>query len=114
MEPVVLKRRRKPRGQWRSHYTRYPYLKRPDVTGRWVLDKSREWRFQAVPDPGQAVMQGDGNFVIYDSGGTPLAWTATEGNPGAYLTVQPDGNVVVYTATAPNAAIWYSNGAGCL
>ena len=60
--------------------------------------------------PGQAVMQGDGNFVIYDNSGTPLWWTATEYSPGAYLVVQPDGNVVVYTASAPNAAIWNSNG----
>jgi len=72
------------------------------------------WSCTNGTSPGQAVMQGDGNFVIYDSGGTPLAWTATEGNPGAYLTVQPDGNVVIYTPTAPNASIWYSNGAGCL
>ncbi len=44
-----------------------------------------------------AIMQRDGNFVVYDSAGRP-AW-ATDTNPnGSTLAVQNDGNVVVYTA----------------
>jgi hypothetical protein len=43
----------------------------------------------------QAIMQTDGNFVIY---GFPDAlWsTNTGGDPGAYLILQDDGNLVVY------------------
>ena len=43
-----------------------------------------------------AVMQGDGNFVAYD--GATARWsTGTHGNYGAYLNVQDDSNIVVYT-----------------
>jgi hypothetical protein len=44
----------------------------------------------------QAVMQGDGNFVMYGPGGAYIWDTATDGHPGAYLIVQDDGNVVIY------------------
>ena len=40
-------------------------------------------------------MQSDGNAVLY-SGGTPLWWTRTHGNPGSFIVVQSDGNLVVY------------------
>ena len=54
--------------------------------------------------PGQAIVQSDGNFVIYDAAGSAL-WTAgTAGNPGAYLRIQDDGNVVIYDANAQS--IW--------
>src|SRR5215208_92052 len=29
--------------------------------------------------PGEAVMQGDGNFVVYNAEGTPLWWSGTAG-----------------------------------
>jgi hypothetical protein len=45
---------------------------------------------------GHAAMQGDGNFVVYDGGGSPLRASNTAGYPGAWLAVQNDGNVVVY------------------
>ena len=44
-----------------------------------------------------AVMQQDGNFVLYNTDGDPLFATGTEGNIGATLFVQDDGNVVIYT-----------------
>ena len=47
---------------------------------------------------------GDGNFVVYDSGGRPLWHSGTQGNPGAYLVVQNDGNGVIYHAGG--AWIW--------
>jgi hypothetical protein len=34
-----------------------------------------------------ALMQGDGNLVLFDVNGNPLWWTGTQGNPNAYLTV---------------------------
>jgi hypothetical protein len=55
----------------------------------------------------EAVMQDDGNFVVYDiQDGFPIpVWsTNTSGNPGAYLNVQDDGNMVIYSAS--NAVLW--------
>jgi hypothetical protein len=57
--------------------------------------------------PARAVMQGDGNFVIYDLAQNPVAplWaTHTDGNSGAYLQVQSDGNLVIYSASS--AVLW--------
>jgi hypothetical protein len=45
---------------------------------------------------GQALMQADGNFVVYDAQGTGLWASATPGNPNARLVLQNDGNGVVY------------------
>lgn len=42
------------------------------------------------------VMQGDGNLVIYDGGGTALWASDTDGNPGGFLVLQGDGNLVIY------------------
>lgn len=42
---------------------------------------------------GVATMQGDGNFVVYDSGGGAVWHTYSNGNPGAYLAVQDDSNL---------------------
>lgn len=66
--------------------------------------------------PYVAVMQGDGNFVVY-RGATPSAgnavWaTNTAGPVGQYVAVmQNDGNFVVYRGTTPSAgnAIWATN-----
>lgn len=53
-----------------------------------------------------AVVQDDGNFVLYSASGS-LAWeSGSSGNPGARLVVQPDRNVVVY-GSGGNAA-WAS------
>ena len=49
-------------------------------------------------------MQSDGNFVIYGPNGALWA-TNTSGNPGAYLVVQGDGNLVVYKPVP----IWATN-----
>jgi NlpC/P60 family protein len=51
------------------------------------------------------VMQSDGNLVVYDSANQPLWHSHTNGNPGAYLAVQTDGNVVVYLGSR---AAWNS------
>ncbi|HEV2060317.1 MAG TPA: hypothetical protein VGR11_13255 [Solirubrobacteraceae bacterium] len=44
----------------------------------------------------RAVMQGDGNFVLYHQGWTPLWSSGTYGNPGSYIVMQNDGNLVIY------------------
>ena len=57
----------------------------------------------------RATMQGDGNFVVYTSSGTPVWASNTAGNNGASLLVQNDGNVVIYSTSG--AALW-STGTG--
>jgi len=56
---------------------------------------------------GSAIMQTDGNFVVYDQSGNAVFAAGTDGNPGSRLVVQNDGNVVIY---APDGtALWATN-----
>jgi hypothetical protein len=61
----------------------------------------------------QAVMQPDGNFVVYGVGHV-AEWSTQTGGTGTgnYLKMQADGNLVVYTAA--NVAVWnsHTNGTG--
>ena len=53
-----------------------------------------------------ALMQDDGNFVIYN--GSRAIWASnTWGHPGAYLELQDDRNLVIYDAN--RHALWASN-----
>lgn len=54
--------------------------------------------------PAGVYMQTDGNFVAYDDLWTPVAASDTYGNPGAYLNIQDDGNVVNYSTSG--TALW--------
>lgn len=56
---------------------------------------------------GSCVMQGDGNFVIYDQGNNPVWSSNTWQHPGSRLVVQNDGNVVMYSPDG--AAVWATN-----
>jgi hypothetical protein len=58
----------------------------------------------------RAIMQGDGNFVLYTSAGTTVWSSGTSGDSGASLDVQNDGNVVIYGATG--TALWSTGTAG--
>ena len=50
-------------------------------------------------------MQSDGNLVIYDATRSTALWAShTAGHPGAFLAVQEDGNVVIYSNA--HAPIW--------
>ena len=51
-----------------------------------------------------AIMQGDGNFVLYGDAGA-LWHTSTHGKTGAWLIVQNDGNLVIYGS---GGALWNS------
>ncbi len=56
-----------------------------------------------------AIMQYDGNFVVYYNSpiGRVVVWhTYTAGNSGAFLALQQDGNLVVYSEKSK--AIWYT------
>jgi len=60
--------------------------------------------------PREFVMQTDGNLVLYSTDGVARWASNTWKNPGAFLNVQDDGNLVVYragsrTETADNA-LW--------
>ena len=52
------------------------------------------------------VMQGDGNLVLYQNGGSALWSTSTHGNSGAWAAMQTDGNLVVYSSGG--SALWAS------
>jgi hypothetical protein len=65
-----------------------------------------------VASPGRkAVMQSDGNFVVYNADGSP-AWATGSNNPDpkTRIVMQNDGNLVVYNTTG--AALWSSGTAG--
>ena len=50
-------------------------------------------------------MQTDGNFVVY-TGANQAVWASgTQGNPGSYVLIQNDGNLVVYKGNQP---LWNS------
>lgn len=57
-----------------------------------------------------AVMQADGNFVIYRNDGLPIWSTNTTGLGGVRMTMQADGNLVLYDAN--NNARWQSGTQG--
>jgi len=54
-----------------------------------------------------AIMQADGNFVIYDSTGAGIWSSGTPSHSGAYLAVQNDGNVVIYSSVG--VPLWATN-----
>lgn len=50
----------------------------------------------------RAIMQGDGNFVVYDKSGKVRWSSGTYGNPGAFFAFQTDGNLCVYAQDGRN------------
>ncbi len=52
-------------------------------------------------------MQEDGNLALCAPDGSCRWASGTDGNPGAWLTLQDDGNLVIYAGTGP--ALWASN-----
>lgn len=59
---------------------------------------------------GEALMQGDGNFVVYDATGTADWTSGTANHSGAKLDLQNDGNLVVRSSSG--TALWASNTSG--
>lgn len=51
----------------------------------------------------RALMQPDGNLVVYSQSNQALWSSQTQGNPGARLVLQTDGNMVIYNGSTP---IW--------
>jgi hypothetical protein len=86
------------------------------ATGSWNCDGFGNQLLSDCTGVNTLTMQSDGNLVLsdYDLFGNPgIYWdSATGGNPGAFLNVQDDGNLVVYqygsTTETANNALWAS------
>lgn len=71
---------------------------------------------QKIESPNQAyrfTMQSDGNAVVYNNASGKACWsTQTNGRPGSYIYMQPDGNLVVYPAGVGmgGSPYWYASG----
>ena len=61
------------------------------------------WCSETVARGVRAVMQTDGNLVVYDAGGGARFNSMTENHPGSYLAVQDNGKIVIYDGVNP---IW--------
>jgi CHAP domain len=56
-----------------------------------------------------AIMQTDGNLVVYASGGSPYLWASwTQNHANAYLVLQNEGNAVIYPSGG-GTALWSSS-----
>jgi hypothetical protein len=78
-------------------YTGWPGTPSP------IWASNTEWLAPAMR-PTHAVMQNDGNFVLYNNTGVPAFATATDGHPGSYIVIQDDRNLVVYDPN--NKPLW--------
>jgi hypothetical protein len=58
----------------------------------------------------KAIMQGDGNFVLYTAAGAAVWASNTPNNPGASITLQNDGNLVIHSSSG--AVVWQTNTGG--
>ncbi|MEW2255310.1 hypothetical protein [Streptomyces sp. NPDC047869] len=71
-------------------------------------DRQLLWETGTAGHPGaRAIMQDDGNLVVYSADGGVLWASGTEGHPGARLEVQSDANVVVHDADG--RPLWSNN-----
>ena len=71
--------------------------------GSYIWTTASDWA-----SAGRAVMQDDGNFVIYDANGGYVWDSHTDGHPGAYLVVHSDGDLLIYSASG--AVLWERSG----
>ncbi|KAJ3499586.1 hypothetical protein NLG97_g201 [Lecanicillium saksenae] len=73
-------------------------------TGSTALWTSQTAGRYAVQD---VIMQGDGNFVMYDNSGHPIwsSGSATQDAISPYIQIQDDGNLVVYAIHS----LWATN-----
>jgi RHS repeat-associated protein len=72
------------------------------ASGKCIVSPSGQYFLYMAPD---------GNFYIYNWANATAPWGApTYGHPGAYATLQTDGNLVVYDVN--NVALWSSGTSG--
>ena len=71
-----------------------------------MVDQQPIWQSGTAGLPSQcALMQTDGNFVVYGPNGA-LWQSGTAGRAGAGLLMQDDGNLVIYYGQSP---VWATN-----
>jgi len=69
------------------------------------------WYLMSINGACTLSMLANGDLVLYANPGQRQLWnTNTVGNPGDHVTMQPDGNLVVYTPAG--RPLWSSNTAG--
>ena len=73
--------------------------------GNLVVYRDGKAVWQCGTRGNHTAMQADGNLVLY-AAGTPMWSSHTDHNPGAQLTVQTDGNVVIYDVHGK--ALWHT------
>lgn len=72
-----------------------------------LIGYKRYWQSGTSGHPGAfAVMQTDGNLVVYSRTRRPLWNSRTDGNPGAHLDMQDDGNLVIYSRSG--RVLWHT------
>jgi hypothetical protein len=86
---------------------RYQLIMQDD--GNLVYYRTADWsvRWAAYtqnPAGNLAVMQGDGNFVVYNASWNAAWHTETNGHSGAFIAAQNDGNLVIYQNNQP---LWH-------
>ncbi len=88
-----------------THSPRKGSSARPMVPGPLPMSRASMTVLWDPTNPGTAghpgayaILQGDGNFVVYPPGW--YAWSSTtQGNSGDHLNLQDDGNLVIYSAS---------------
>ena len=72
-----------------------------------LYDIARSWVLLNAWGTGDfAVMQADGNFVLYNASHVPL-WSSGTISAGAHLVLANDGNLIVYSTTG--VPLWATN-----
>jgi hypothetical protein len=94
-------------GRLQSNNRKYELVFQHD--GNLVLYELSDFGTEVIRDTGtrdtnRAVMQQDGNFVIYDSAGVSRWHTGTWDNPGSKLVLQDDREVVILNPN--NRRLW--------
>jgi len=55
----------------------------------------------------KAVMQSDGNLILYDARNKGIWFSGTNPNNSSYLLLQNDGNLVIFNQS--NTTLWETN-----
>ncbi len=74
--------------------------------GSLVLSQNGEpaWSSNTFKAPGFALMRWDGNFVLYEPGGSGVSFETATAGSGCHISLQNDGNLVVYESGG--APLW--------
>jgi hypothetical protein len=99
--------------QWTSCDGRFKLIMQTDGNVVLYMGSKPLWASNTVGCGGCFSMQGDGNLVVYDSGGQLPGhgcWASgTNGHMPAFLALQNDGNLVIYSGPT---AVWATNTSG--